>query len=204
MQEPLAILVGVILPTFESVESFTPEELLRFVEDEEARGSLYHYELLDGRIHMTPPAGGTHSVAQGNLFGALHRFVTDAKLGRVYGSSAGYRLPTNDVVEPDIAFVSNERHAGMPPIQPGKWLVVVPDLVMEVLSPKHEKTDREKKRAIYERNGVREYWIVDPAERSVQLLVLAGASYGERRVDDIVKSSVLAGFQVAVADIFAD
>lgn len=204
MHEPLAILGGVILPSFESVETFDADELFDFVQDEEARGSLYHYELLDGRIHMTPPAGGTHSVAQGNLFAAVRRFVDDHKLGRVYGSSAGYRLTSRDVVEPDIAFVSNERHAKMPPIQKTKWIEVVPDLVIEVLSPTHEKTDLVKKRAIYERNGVREYWIVDPAERRVLHLVLESGAFVERPAAPVVESAVLAGFRMRVDDIFAD
>lgn len=196
-----------IFPTFESVETFSPEQFLRFVQDQEGLGSLYHYELLDGRIYMTPPAGGPHSVAQGNLFGSLFRFVQDRDLGRVYGSSAGYRLPSNDVVEPDVAFVSNERHAAMPPMEPAQFLCVVPDLMIEVLSPSHEKTDLVKKRAVYEKNGVREYWIVDPRERQVRVLLLENRSFRDALVVEAggtVESCVVPGFRIPVRTIFAD
>lgn len=208
MQEAIDILGAVIFPTFESVETFSPDQFLRFVQNQEGLGSLYHYELLDGRIIMTPPAGGPHSVAQGNLFGALHRFVQDHKLGRIYGSSAGYRLPSEkDVVEPDIAFVSNERHAAMPPMVEGQFLRVVPDLIIEVLSPSHEKNDLVKKRAVYEKNEVREYWIVDPPERQIRQLVLQNGRFLDLPIVEIagtVASRVLPGFRIAVADVLAD
>lgn len=207
MQEAVAIIGSVIFPTFESVDSFSPDQFLRFVQDEEGRGSLYHYELLDGRIHMTPPAGGPHGVAQGNLFRLLSNYVHERKLGRVYGSSAGYRLPSNDVVEPDIAFVSNERHAAMPPMQPGQFLRVVPDLMMEVLSPSHEKKDLVIKRAIYEKNGVREYWIADPREQEVRVFFLDGGHFQDELVlaaGKTIESRVLDGFRILVSDVFAD
>jgi Uma2 family endonuclease len=207
MQERVAIIGAVIFPTFESVDTFSPDQFLRFVQDEEGRGSLYHYELLDGRIHMTPPAGGPHGVAQGNLFALLSSFVRERKLGRVYGSSAGYRLPSNDVVEPDIAFVSNERHAAMPAMQPGQFLRVVPDLMMEVLSPSHEKKDLVIKRAIYEKNGVREYWIADPRKREVQVMFLDAGRLAEPLTvveSGTIESRVLPGMRVPVAEVFAD
>jgi hypothetical protein len=50
VQEAVDILGAMIFPTFESVETFSPEQFLRFVQDQEGLGSLYHYELLDGRI----------------------------------------------------------------------------------------------------------------------------------------------------------
>lgn len=197
-----------IFPTFESVdETFTPDQFLRFVQDQEGLGSLYHYELLDGRIYMTPPAGGPHSVAQGNLFRLLTNFVYDRKLGRVYGSSAGYRLPSEkDVVEPDVAFVSNERHAAMPPMDAG-FLRVVPDLMIEVLSASHEKNDLVRKRAVYEKNGVREYWIVDPPKRQVRVLRLEEGRFHDDPLLDIdgtVESRVVSGFRIVVREIFAD
>lgn len=196
-----------IFPTFESVETFSPDQFVRFLQDQEELGSPYHYELLDGKITISTPADGPSAVAQGNLSGSLIRFVRDGNLGRVYGSSAGYRLPSEDVVEPDVAFVSSERHAAMPAMQPAQFLRVVPDLMIEVLSPSHEKTDLVKKRAIYEKNDVREYWIVDPKERHVRVLLLEGGRFDEARIIDVegsVESRVLAGFRIAVRDIFAD
>ena len=209
VQEAIDILGAMIFPTFESVETtFTPDQFLRFVQDQEGLGSLYHYELLDGRIYMTPPAGGPHSVAQGNLFALLAGFVRERNLGRVYGSSAGYRLPSEtDVVEPDVAFVSNERHAAMPPMVQGQFLRVVPDLMIEVLSPSHEKNDLVRKRAVYEKNGVREYWIIDPSKQEVHVLILRVGRFRDEPVVDAsgtVEAQVLRGFRIAVRDIFAD
>jgi Uma2 family endonuclease len=76
-----------------------------------------------------------------------------------------------------------------------------------VLSPSHEKTDLVKKRAVYEKNGVREYWIVDPREQHVCILLLENGTFKDERVIDTggtVESRVLPGFRMAVASIFAD
>lgn len=206
MQETVATIGGVILPTFESVETFTPEQFWLFVQQREEQNDLYHYELLDGRIYMTPPAGGPHASVQGNLFTAVSNFVRTGRLGRVFGSSAGYRMPLGrNVVEPDIAFVSNERLASMPPMEDGKFLEVAPDLMIEVLSASHEKNDLVLKREIYERNSVREYWIVDPRSMRIQVLVLAETRFREDQdvgMEGTVESRVLPGFRITAREAF--
>ncbi len=84
--------------------------------------------------------------------------------------------------------------------------VGTPDLVVEVLSPSTLRTDRVAKFLAYERAGVREYWIVDPINRSVEIFVRneAGeyALHGQYGGEETAASVVLVGFTLAVAELF--
>ena len=73
----------------------------------------------------------------------------------------GFDLPSGDTVAPDVSFTSKARWDAAPPPRPGKYLQVVPDLVVEVLSRSTKTRDRGEKKAIYEANGVAEYWLVN-------------------------------------------
>src|SRR5207249_983904 len=94
-------------------------------------------------------------------------------------------LPSREIVEPDVSFVSSSRWKAAPPPVEGEFLSVVPDLVMEILSPANASRDRGEKRAIYERNGVLEYWLVDPRARRVTILARVGERFEDHRVVDV-------------------
>lgn len=129
------------------------------------------------------------------------------RLGKVFGSSQGFELPSGDTVEPDVSFVSRERWEAGPAPVAGKFLRVVPDLVIEILSQSTASRDRGEKKAIYERNGVREYWLVDPNGRSVVVFLLEGGRFDRGRtltLDDELSSAVVAGFSIDVALLFEE
>ncbi|MBI3185449.1 MAG: Uma2 family endonuclease [Myxococcales bacterium] len=191
-------------PVFESVDTFTPEEFARWVGEREFRGDLHHYEFLHGRIVMMTPAGWPHGSAEARLLMALGQYVVTRILGQVFGSSQGFALPSGDVVEPDVTFVSNERWAQASPRE-GEFLKVVPDLVMEILSQSTASRDRGEKKGIYERNGVREYWLADTRSRRISIFNLEGDRFGAPQVaeaDEVARSRLLPGFEVRVADAF--
>jgi Uma2 family endonuclease len=150
-------------------------------------------------------SGYPHGRIGGNIQWLLGEYVRRAKSGIVFDSSQGFDLPSGDTVEPDHSFVSNERWALAPAPEVGKFLGVVPDLVVEVLLTSTASKDRGEKKAIYERNGVREYWLVDSRARSVTVFLLEEARFDlGRRFDETEKftSSVLAGLDVDVTQIF--
>ena len=82
-------------------------------------------------------------------------------------------LSEESVVQPDILFVSNERRE----IITEDNIHGAPDLVVEILSPSTADRDKELKLRLYAQAGVREYWIVDPDERSVQVMELGSSGY---------------------------
>ncbi|HEX7080556.1 MAG TPA: Uma2 family endonuclease [Gammaproteobacteria bacterium] len=189
---------------FESTRTVTPKEFAEFVATREAAGDTGHYELLNGRVVMSPPAGYPHGEIGSNVQRVLASFVWDRKLGRVFDSSQGFELPSGDTVEPDHAFVSHERRAAAPAPEAGRFLRVVPDLIVEVMSGRTASQDRGEKKAIYERNGVLEYWLLDPRAEEVTVFhALAGRFDGGSvyAVTDRLSSQVLAGLTIDVRDL---
>lgn len=153
-------------------------------------------ELIDGEVVVIPPSGGEASFAQTEV---VHR------LRSWQDSHAGAGLVLTDVfvrvggsyLAPDAAWWAAGRE---PAIGPGA-LDVVPDLVVEVLSPSTRDNDLGAKRRLYLTAGVRELWLVDPAARAVIVIDAAG----ERRLDrdERITSGLLADFAADVAGLFA-
>lgn len=189
---------------FESTRTLTPSEFHAWSQRRPA-WDLNHYELLDGKVLMTPPAGYPHGLIEARLTAIFAAFVAEHGLGYFLGSSQGFELPTADTIEPDGSFVSTRRWEAMPAPRPGEFLRVVPDLILEILSPSTAAIDRVRKRRLYERTGVREYWLVDPRIREITVLVRRGdafddgTTYGEGTT---ARSEVVANLTVEVASIF--
>ena len=189
---------------FVSTEIFTQKEFKRWL-DERPASDINHYELLRGRIVMSPPAGWPHGAVGTNILVPLATFVRTHNLGQVLDSSAGYDLPSGDTVEPDISFISAARLAAGPAPQPGKFIRIVPNLVVEILSPATAQKDQTEKKAIYAENGVEEYWIVDSKRREITVYTLSGKRFGRGAVHtarDVLRSRVLDGFTLRVSEAF--
>jgi Uma2 family endonuclease len=189
---------------FRSEECFTQKEFRRWVEHR-PRTEVNRYELIDGRIVMTPPAGQAHGSLEVTLARLIDQHVLDGKLGSVFGSSTGYDLPSGDTLEPDLSFVTNERMAAGPRTGPDQFLRVVPTLVIEILSPSTARRDRTEKKSIYERNGVDEYWLVDPRQKTVMVFHLTESAYdtGTTFSSGSVRSHVLPRLRLAISKLFA-
>jgi Uma2 family endonuclease len=97
------------------------------------------------------------------------------------------------------------RLAAGPHTGPDQFLRVVPNLVVEILSPSTAKRDQTEKKDLYAHNGVDEYWIVDPHRRTVTVYALTKQAYGAGRTyaRGIVRSRVLPKLRVAVDRVFA-
>lgn len=123
------------------------------------------YEAIGGVLHVTAAPRWRHQVVSTRLLIRLSELLESPGHGEVV-PTPGVEFPaTGEGVQPDILFVSNERRH----IVEEAGLVGAPDLVVEVLSPSTAKRDRGVKRRLYERQGVREYWIVDLAEHRVDV-----------------------------------
>ena len=164
------------------------------------------YELVNERIVMTPPAGWGHGEIEARVIRILGDFVERHSLGRVFGSSTGYDLPSGDTLDPDASFISHERWAKGLQVRRGQFLKIVPTLVVEILSPATARRDRTEKKRLYEMNGVEEYWLVDPDRREVTVFHLVEGQYdaGKRfSARQKLRSRVLPGFEVLTRSLFA-
>jgi len=102
-------------------------------------------------------------------------------------------------------FVTKERWKR--PKARSQFLGLVPDLVVEILSPSSSKRDRTQKKRIYERNGVREYWLVDSRRRRITRFLSSDGRFEagvQFHVGEELTSSVLPGFAISVAEAVAD
>jgi len=159
-----------------------------------------YIELSDGIFIMPPHPTNTHQRTVGRLFRSLEDFVLSRDLGLVRLAPLPVRLWPGKIREPDVLFVAHEHQDRV-----GEQAFGPPDLVMEVASPGTRRTDRVEKFAEYARAGIPEYWIVDPDAESIEVFTLREGAYellGKWRAGEITHSALLAGFQVAVGEIF--
>jgi Uma2 family endonuclease len=124
------------------------------------------YEAIDGDLYVTPAPSRRHQWVSGNLERALCRLLQDPGHGWVYHAPIGVEFPeTEEGAQPDIIFVSKARAE----ILVDEGIRGTPDLVVEIRSPTTAERDRTIKRKLYQRQGVAQYWIVDPDAAAVEL-----------------------------------
>ncbi|MBI4574925.1 MAG: Uma2 family endonuclease [Planctomycetes bacterium] len=135
------------------------------------------YELLAGDLFVTPSPFYEHQKCIGNLYAVLHAHVRHHRLGEVFTAPFDVVFTEQDVTQPDLLYIAKERLGIIRGVVRG-----APDLCVEVLSESTEDRDRTVKRRLYAREGVRHYWLVDPAGRTLTELVRLGNAYRQRRV----------------------
>jgi Uma2 family endonuclease len=123
-------------------------------------------ELVDGEIVTMSPAGRRHGIVLVRLSALLWAHVERLGLGEVVDSSTGVWMPGGNLRSPDLAFTARARL--VPDVGDG-FVTVVPDLIVEVLSPGDSKRESDAKIAEYLAAGVNLAWVIDPRSRSAQV-----------------------------------
>lgn len=136
------------------------------VQDYMATPEDKRYQLLDGRITVSPSPSVAHQRVLGNLVRSFSAMLAGRDLGQVWAAPLDVVLSEHDVVQPDISFVSRQRSD----IVAGGYVQGAPDLIVEVLDEGTLEHDRGYKSQLYGRHGVREYWMVDPEAETVDVL----------------------------------
>ena len=173
---------------------FTYEDYLNTPEDK-------RYELLDGELIMVASPNIPHQNTLRELVFCVIRFVKRHDLGVALFAPTDVVLSNNDVVQPDMLFISRERMS----IITYDNIQGAPDLVVEILSPSTAQRDLTFKRRLYAKHCVREYWQVNIDERRVPVLSLGDNDYEVAAVygrGDTLTSPVLPGLTLAIDEIF--
>ncbi len=155
-----------------------------------------YIELSDGELIKPPHPTDRHQMAVLELAVRLRQFVVENGLGHVRIAPLPVRLWPGKIREPDIFFISSEQGERI-----HQQVCGIPDLVVEVTSAATARADRMEKLQEYARAGVREYWIVDPDARTVEVYSLEGGAYllrGKWGPGEVASSGLLPGFQVPV------
>lgn len=168
---------------------------------EPADNSGTRYELLDGELLVTPAPRTRHQDAVLRISVALFEWCRDTG-GRVLPAPTDVWFDDRTVLEPDVLAVTSEH---LDRIEATR-VVGPPDLVVEVSSPSTRRTDVVRKRRVYEREGVPEFWFVDLDVEQVQVYVLDGGTYGPPSVvlaEGEVVSTALPGLVIPAAEALA-
>lgn len=124
------------------------------------------YEAIDGNLYVTAAPSYRHQRITLKLGFALYRLLDLQGHGQLAYGPVGIEFPeTDEGVQPDIVFVSKDRLR----IVEDDQIRGAPDLVVEILSPTTAKRDRTIKLKLYERQGVAQYWVVDPDAECVEV-----------------------------------
>lgn len=183
-------------------ERYTFADVLTWPDDERA-------ELIDGEVVMMAPPTTTHQLISGEIFRQLANYL-EGKKCRAIPAPFAVRLFEKDgeapedidtMVEPDISIVCDasklDKHG----------CKGAPDMVVEILSPSTQRHDRLVKLGLYQRAGVREYWIVSPEEQTVQVFLLRDGSLQLHEVYDrqgVAKVNALDGCFIELSKVFSE
>ena len=157
-------------------------------------------EFINGEVMMQSPAKQRHTAASINLTTLLSTYVDLHHLGFVGSETVLITLTRNDYL-PDVCFFGTSKTAG---IKPEQMKYPAPDFIAEILSPSTESVDRTTKFEDYAAHGVAEYWLIDPANKTVEQYDLQKEKYALRlKVQHgLLSSRVIEQFEIPVTAIF--
>ncbi|MCK4541920.1 MAG: Uma2 family endonuclease [Spirochaetales bacterium] len=190
-----------MIPDRKADKKFSYADYLSWPEDE-------RWEIIEGEAWDMSLAPNTeHQIISGQLFGNIWQFLKD-KPCKVFSAPFDVRFQEKKelldeeiktVVQPDITVVCDKSKIDK------KGCLGVPDITIEILSQSTSYKDETDKLKLYEKYGVREYWIVNPKVRYIMIYRLEGDRYAKPEYlkdDDILESLVLEGLKIRLSDIF--
>jgi Uma2 family endonuclease len=168
-------------------------------------GDGLRHELIDGEHYVTPAPDVPHQRLVGRLYASFVFYLRDhPEAGEAFLSPLDVLFSQFDVVEPDLLFVAADQQE----IVREKYVRGAPAIVIEILSPGTRKRDETIKYRLFEREGVQEYWLVDPdfncvtvhrraADGTLPRVAVLTAAAGDRLV-----TPLLPGLAIPLGDLF--
>ena len=188
-------------PEAATKETYTYGDYLTWPDDE-------RWELIDGiPYNMSPAPTRSHQKISGELFKQIAIYLT-GKTCEVYAAPFDVRLPKGEeedtlidtVVQPDLVVICDPDKLDEPGCKGA------PDWVVEILSPYTAAKDMKIKLNLYERVGVKEYWLVDPGNQTVQVYTPGDdGRYGRSEVyaaGDQVKAGIFSDLIIDLTAVF--
>jgi len=173
---------------------FTYKDYLQLPEDK-------RYELIEGEFFMVPSPSYSHQLISKRLFRALDDYVTKLELGEVLYAPLDIVLSQENVLQPDILFISK----GRLDIITERNIQGAPDLVIEILSSTTAERDKGLKQKLYAKSGVREFWLVDPDKKIIEVMSLGEGGFestGIYKAEAMLKSPLLEDISISIREIF--
>jgi Uma2 family endonuclease len=159
------------------------------------------YQLIDGELILSPSPNRRHQQIVARIFFAIFGYLKVHRIGEVYIAPLDVILSNWDAPQPDLIYVSEGRKNVLVP----EGISGAPDLCVEVLSPSSRRLDLGRKRALYARHGVREYWVVDPERNTVDVDRFEKDSTSpveKLEAGGTLKTDLLPGFSLSLREVF--
>lgn len=159
-------------------------------------------EIIEGVEFLAPSPFGLHQQVIGKLFLQFKSFLENNPMGEIFLSPLDVHLSENTIVQPDLIFLKKENLHLLK-----DWIYGTPDLLVEVVSKNSLTRDTVEKKALYEKYGVFEYWIVFPEQTCIEIFSLQNGRYELHSASDLnegnVISQLLAGFSLNAIEVLS-
>ena len=160
-------------------------------------------QLIDGDFIMTPAPLLKHQEVSRNIQEYFLDYLKKYPVGKILDAPVDYHIDKYNVVQPDLAYIAKDRYS----ILFEKGIKDAPDLIVEILSPHTQKMDREAKKELYWKVGVKEYWIVDIDHESIEVFHYSSETFQLEKIyrntqDHVLKCQLLPELTLDLKRIF--
>ncbi len=156
----------------------------------------------DGKIIIMPPTGGETGKRNTNLIVQLGVWNRQTKLGEVFDSSTGYKLPSGANRSPNVSWIRQDRWDSLTSEQKQKFIPLAPDFVLELMSPNDYLINTQVKMQEYLDNGVKLGWLINPEAKQVEIYRLRQDVKSLNSPQSLSGEDILPGFTLDLAKIF--
>lgn len=177
----------------DSEREWTYEEYLELPDDGK------RYEIIDGRLYVTPARSPYHQILSGRLLVLFHP-LQEAGQGMMIHAPVDLLMPGATPVQPDLVYLRPDQAS----MVTRRALEGVPELLIEILSPSTAGRDRTLKMNKYANCGVPRYWLVDPFARTLEVYALKDGKYQpQRSLNEQDEAECFPGVTVDMKALFA-
>lgn len=170
-----------------SILEITDEQFFKICQ----KNSDLRFELsMSGDMTIMPPAGSDTGMRNADLNADLVIWNRRQKLGFVFDSSAGFKLPNGANRSPDASWILKERWEALTSDQKSKFAPICPDFVMELMSPSDSLNVTQAKMQEYRDNGARLGWLINRKDREVEIYRI------DRPIEILQSPTILSGDDV--------
>lgn len=190
---------------YRTTRKISYEEYMELVDPSDQR-----YELIDGEVYLLASPSFKHQMVVNEIAGHFYNYfrgktcrsLTAPLDVRLFGYAAKFEEDPN-VVQPDLVVICD-----LDKVNESNQYEGLPTLVVEVLSPATKGKDMVTKLNLYMKSGVREYWVVNPENKSIMQYSFSPdrdiESFNSLGEEATIKASVFAGLELQLGDVFAD
>lgn len=160
-----------------------------------------NFQLIGGQITARTSPSAIHQEVLLNLVFAIRNFLTKNKSGKVFVAPLDVYFSETEVYQPDIFVLLNSSFSKLKE----NMVEGAPDLILEVLSPSTAYYDLKHKKNIYEKSSVKEYWVVDPIAKTLEIFQNRNNKFqlsSELKETGIAKSVLLENLEIDLASVF--